>query len=99
VADAVSELRTVGAIRDPAKIHLLDTRKELMAAWTRTADQLEAQGETVLAGEVRYFSRQLPAVLTDRERLAAQFLRYRASQSATSPVGEKLRRHDDELTR
>jgi len=47
-----------------------------------TADQLDAQGETVLADEVRSFSRHLPPVLTDRERLAVQFLRHRASQRA-----------------
>ena len=98
VTDVARELRATGAALDPAKGHLRETRKELMTAWTRTADQLEAQGETTLAGEVRYFSRHLPPVLTDREGLAAQFLRYRTSPAA-SPVAEKLRQRNDEQTR
>jgi hypothetical protein len=79
---------------------MLETRRAVVAAWTRTADQLDAQGETVLAGEVRYFSRHLPPVLTDRERLAAQFLQHRALRRATGPaVGENIRQRDNPLTR
>ena len=32
------------------------------------ADKLQAQGEIVLGGDVRYFAMHLPPVLTDRER-------------------------------
>jgi hypothetical protein len=38
---------------------------------------LDSQGEVVLAGEVRDFAMHLPPVRTDRQRLAAQFLRLR----------------------
>jgi hypothetical protein len=38
-----------------------------VANWMRTAAALDAQGETVLAGEVRQFVNRLPAVLTDKE--------------------------------
>jgi hypothetical protein len=65
---------------------MLDTRRAVVAAWTKTADQLDAQDETILAREVRHFSRHLPPVLTDRERLAVQFLRHRASQRAPLPA-------------
>jgi hypothetical protein len=99
VTDVVRELRSTGTVRDPAKSHLVETRNALVATWLRTADQLDAQGEAVLAGEVRRFSRHLPPVLTDRERLAAEFLKYRESLNAMSPGGENSRRHDDELTR
>jgi hypothetical protein len=37
---------------------------------------LEAQGESALARDVRSFARTLPPVLTDRERLATEFIRY-----------------------
>jgi hypothetical protein len=50
------------------------------------AAALDAQGEITLAGDVRYFAKHLPPVLTDRERLAAAFIqhvqRQRASDSA-----------------
>ena len=99
VTDVVRELRSTGTVRDPANSHLVETRKALVAAWLRTADQLDAQGEAVLASEVRHFSRHLPPVLTDRERLAAQFLKYRESLKAMSPGSENSRRRHDELTR
>lgn len=38
----------------------------MVATWTRMADQLDAQRETILAGEVRYFSRHLPRRLPIR---------------------------------
>jgi hypothetical protein len=100
VTDVVNELISTGTVHDPAKSHLLETRRAVVAAWTKTADHLEAQGETILASEVRYFSRHLPPVLTDRERLAVQFLQHRASRRATAPaVGENTRRRDDPRTR
>jgi hypothetical protein len=37
---------------------------------------LDAQGEIILAGDVRYFASHLPPVLTDRQQLAAQFVRF-----------------------
>jgi hypothetical protein len=82
VKDVADELQSTCTVRDPTRRHLLEKRRAVVAAWTRTADQLDAQGETILAGEVRYFSRHLPPVLTDRERLAAEFLLHRASRRA-----------------
>lgn len=40
----------------------------------KAAEVLDAQGEIVLAGDVRYFANHLPPVLTDRQRLAAEFI-------------------------
>lgn len=100
VTDVVNELMSTGTVHDPARSHMLETRRVVVAAWTKMADQLDAQGETMLAGEVRSFSRRLPPVLTDRERLAIQFLRHRASRRAAAPVvGENIPRRDDPLTR
>jgi hypothetical protein len=73
---------STGTVHDPAKSHMLETRRAVVAAWTKTADQLDTQGESILAGKVRSFSQHLPPVLTDRERLAVQFLKHRASHRA-----------------
>jgi hypothetical protein len=66
VKDVVNELMSTGTMHDPVRSHMLETSRAVVAAWTKTADQVDAQGETILAGEVRYFSRHLPPVLTDR---------------------------------
>lgn len=41
----------------------------------------------ILAGEVRYFATHLPPVLTDRQRLAALFTRFREQQRRVKPEG------------
>ena len=48
---------------------------------------LDAQGEVILAGEVRYFAKHLPPVFTDRQRLSAQFLRFKERQRQLQPEG------------
>ena len=75
-----TELGCYGTVEDPARTRLVETRKSLVSAWLRAAEVLDAQGEEILAGEVRYFAKHLPPVLTDRQRLAAQFLRFRDQQ-------------------
>jgi hypothetical protein len=58
-----------------------------VAAWIKAAEVLDAQGEEILAGEVRHFAMHLPPVLTDRQNLAAQFLRFREQQRRVKPEG------------
>jgi hypothetical protein len=53
----------------------------------RAAEVLDAQGEEILAGEVRYFAKHLPPVLTDRQRLAAEFVRFKEQQRRAKPEG------------
>lgn len=65
VTDVVKEVRTTGAIRDPAWSRLVETRKTVIANWYETADLLDAQGEHILANEARHFAQHLPPVLTD----------------------------------
>ena len=77
---------STGTIRDSAKDHLLETRKAVIASWAKTADLLDVQGENILAAKVGYFAGRLPPVLTDRERLAAQFLQHVHARRSTSPV-------------
>ena len=52
------------------------------------ASKLESQGETVLGGHVRYFAMHLPPVLTDRERLAEQFVRFVKAQRSARTLGD-----------
>ena len=81
------ELSGSGTIVDPARQRLLDTRRSLVSAWMKAAEVLDAQGEVILAGDVRYFARHLPPVLTDRQRLAAQFIRFAEQERRIKPDG------------
>ena len=52
----------------------------------KIAETLDRQGEVVLAGDVRYFAKHLPPVLTDAERLAEKFTQHLgASREASRP--------------
>ena len=64
------------------------------------AAALDGQGEIVLAGDVRYFAKHLPPVLTDRERLAAQFIRFVSTErSARTRGDDRVRDRTIERTR
>jgi hypothetical protein len=80
VRGVVRELHETGTIRDPARPRLVATRKSIVDGWGGVAAHLDAQGEIALAEDVRHFASNLPRVLTDRERLAAQFMRHQESQ-------------------
>jgi Relaxase/Mobilisation nuclease domain len=97
IANELSRSRT---IVDPARERMLETRKALVSTWMKTADVLDAQGEIVLAGDVRYFASHLPPVLTDRQHLAAQFIRFTRQERGIKPEGPEHRGPmDPELTR
>ena len=94
------ELSRTGTIRDPAHGRLEETRKRVEAGWMNVAATLDAQGEISLAGDVRWFAKNLPPVLTDRERLAAQFMRFvNARTSARTREADKGRNREPERTR
>jgi Relaxase/Mobilisation nuclease domain len=100
VESIARELKSTGAVRDPARNKLAETRKAIVAGWKAVADALDAQGEIVLAGEVRSFATRLPPVLTDRERLAVEFIRHvKAARAARTRGDERARDRADELTR
>jgi hypothetical protein len=87
-------------LRTPARKKLVDTRNAIVAQWMTAADILDKQGEVVLAGNVRFFANHLPPVLTDRQRLAVDYVLHRNGgelKRETAPALE--RRRDDELTR
>jgi Relaxase/Mobilisation nuclease domain len=97
IAQGLSRSRTIA---DPARGRLLETRKSLVSAWMKVADVLDAQGEIILAGDVRYFVKHLPTVLTDRQKLAAEFIGFIKKQREIERDGpERLRPKDPELTR
>ncbi|MGP8095999.1 MAG: relaxase/mobilization nuclease domain-containing protein [Steroidobacteraceae bacterium] len=97
IAQELSRSRT---IVDPARERLLETRKLLVSTWMKAAEVLDAQGEIILAGDVRYFVKHLPPVLTDRQRLAAQFIGFVKKQRGTQRDGtERGRPADPERTR
>ena len=98
VMSVADELKRTGTVRDPSRGKLVETRKAIVNGWMQTADILDRQGEISLAGDVRYFARSLPPVLTDRERIAAGILRQIDRRRAAASV-EKERVRGDDLTR
>jgi len=100
VTAIAQELSQTGAVRDLARAKLIETRKAVVASWTKIADVLDAQGELTLAGNVRYFANHLPPVLTDMEKLAQQFVRYIKMQRSAERDGPvKDRDKESELVR
>ncbi len=60
VTNIVKELSRFATIQDTARGKLVETWKTITPNWMRTADVLEAQGEIILAGDVRNFALHLP---------------------------------------
>jgi Relaxase/Mobilisation nuclease domain len=98
--DVARELNRKKTIHDPAHAKLLATRQAVVDGWIKVATALDAQGEIVLAGDVRYFAKHLPPVLTDRERLAAEFTRFVNREGFARTRGDdRLRDRTMERTR
>jgi hypothetical protein len=74
VKKIAKELHETKTYRDPARPRLIETRRAVIEQWMTIADTLDAQGEIVLAGDVRRFAQKLPPVLTQKERLATQLV-------------------------
>jgi hypothetical protein len=81
VESVARELCMTGTVRDPARGRLQETRRTVVSGWMVIAERLDAQGEIELAGDVRYFAKHLPPVLTDRERLAQDLVRHLQARS------------------
>jgi hypothetical protein len=95
VTSVVDELKRTGTVRDPHRRKLVETRRAIVDGWMQAADILDRQGEVSLAGDVRYFAKHLPPVLTDRERIAAGIL----SEVDRRRESEKVRAPNYDLTR
>jgi hypothetical protein len=64
-----------GEIRpEPGKVQLLETRSRIVSGWSAVADDLVRQGQPGLALAVREFTKQLPAVRTEREWIRDRLL-------------------------
>ena len=87
VESIANELKATGRIVDPKRAKL-EERKAVLEQWKTVADILDGQGEVVLAGDVRYFAKNLPRVQTDRERLAAQFVEHMRSRQSETKLPE-----------
>ena len=99
VMGIANELARSKTVADSARERLLETRKSLVSTWMKAAEVLDAQGEIILAGDVRYFAGHLPPVLTDRQRLAAQFIGFVKKQRATQDRPERSYPKNPEQTR
>ena len=84
VSDVVTTVLQHGSYRDPARERLVETRKSIVTEWLGIAEILDRQGETTLAGDVRHFAQHLPRVLTDKERLAAQYAEHLRAKDQTT---------------
>jgi len=52
----------------------MNSRQAVVREWEQTAKQLDAQGERMLAADVRAFVTNMPPPRTDREWVAASIL-------------------------
>ncbi|MGH8138073.1 MAG: hypothetical protein ACREVV_07755 [Steroidobacteraceae bacterium] len=94
------QLWDANSFRDPARFRLLETRKAVVAHWTKIADALDAQGEVALAGDVRYFAHKLPQVMTDGERIALHLVRhFERTRMRQTPVSQNSPDKSDDFTR
>ena len=78
VITMATELNRKGYFAEPGHAKLVETRRAVVANWMDIADRLERQGEVSLARDLQYFASHLPAVRTDTEKLAADFVRHLA---------------------
>jgi len=96
VTGIAKELSRSATIEDPARKRLLETRRSLVSTWMKAAEVLDAQGEEILAGDVRYFAGHLPPVLTDRQRLAAQLIGFAQKQRGIQQNETRQRKPEDQ---
>jgi hypothetical protein len=76
VTAVAKQLKQTRSFHDPAHSRLVETRQAIVAHWMKIADTLDAQGEVALAGDARYFAHHLPPLMTDKGKLAVQFMRH-----------------------
>jgi hypothetical protein len=80
VAAVAAELTEGGLQVEPGKSTLMATRREVERGWRAISEILVADGQPELAAKVRRFVEQMPAPLTDKERIAGALVRARAAR-------------------
>jgi hypothetical protein len=64
-----------GEVRpEPAKVQLIETRRDVVRGWSAVANDLGRQGQAELALAVREFTKQLPPVRSEREWIRDRLL-------------------------
>ncbi len=76
---------------EPGKAKLLATRNNVVADWKATATLLRAQGHERLARDIEGYIRHMPAVATDKQRIAKGLLAQLATQRSRMPSAERER--------
>ena len=74
---------------DPEKAKVLATRSRVVEDWSATAALLCAQGQESLARSVEAFTRRMPSVATEKERIARGLLAQFAAQRARVNSAER----------
>ena len=97
--EVAHELGQGKPIQDPARARLLETRKAVVKGWMAVAAQLDRQGETKLAQEVRVFVEQMPPVKTDKEWIAEQLMKQPKPKREPEPKERVPERDPSEYTR
>lgn len=73
-AEAVARALAAGQVKtEPGKNRLLETRREVVQAWTEVTDRLVNQGEVDLVLAVRRFVGRMPPPRTENEQIAAKW--------------------------
>lgn len=87
VMSVAAELRVGGLKPEAGKADLLATRAWVRQAWCEIGDALQRQGHSELAAEVARFVQHMPAVLTDRERIARGLIEHVRQNKTPSREG------------
>lgn len=94
--DAVGKALQVGRLPpEPGRAGLVATRAQVEADWAETAEVLRRQGHEALALQAEQFTRRMPPVRTDLERIAAillKALRARGRNPESDPHEQSLNR-------
>ncbi len=87
VMSVAADLRAGGLKPEPGKAGLVATRAWVRQAWHEIGDALKRQGHSELAAEVARFVQHMPAVLTDRERIARGLIEHVRQNRSPSREG------------
>ncbi|MDP9994430.1 hypothetical protein J2W28_005040 [Variovorax boronicumulans] len=88
------DLKAGWVASDAGQAKMRDSRQEVLADWNATANMLRRQGKVGLAAKVDRFTKRMPRVQTDAQRIArrwTQLERQRTRRSDTERFGPPIR--------
>lgn len=89
VEEVAKQIANGSVFNEPGRDKLVKTRKVVVAGWVAVERILDRQGETQPATDVRKFVQEMSPVMTDKERLAydyVQSLKERITPKKPDPV-------------